>query len=205
MTKHRTTRANGQAKWRRRMDYLWHRRLAGVCTGGTPVPQDTGETPVPQGGKASGSLHSFDRRSFLRGTAAALTGVASVPSWAAPSTRDYPQAVAATRGPRHHFFGYYDKHPWDATGRYLLAMEIGFMGRHPEPGEPLTVGMVDLQDGNRYIPFDTTLAWCWQQGTMLQWVGTAPDREVIYNSVVDGRYVSLKTRGSSGTCQEQAE
>jgi len=110
---------------------------------------------------------------------------------AAPVGVTYPPARAVTRGPKHHFFGYYDKCPWDATGRYLLAMEIGFFDRQPRPGEPLTLGMVDLKDGNKYIPFDTTLAWCWQQGTMLQWLGSAPDREVMYNSVEQGRYLSV--------------
>lgn len=99
-------------------------------------------------------------------------------------------ARAVTRGPKHHFFGYYDKTPWDSTGRYLLGMESSFCDRQPKPGETLTVGMVDLKDGDRYIPFDTTAAWCWQQGTMLQWLGTAPDREVVYNSVSDGQYVA---------------
>jgi len=31
-----------------------------------------------------------------------------------------------TRGPRRHFFGYYDKCPWDSTGRYALALETDF-------------------------------------------------------------------------------
>jgi len=44
--------------------------------------------------------------------------------------RDIP-ARPATRGPKHHFFGYYDKCPWDATGRLLLALEVDFMGRPP--------------------------------------------------------------------------
>jgi len=100
-------------------------------------------------------------------------------------------AVAVTRGPSHHFFGYYDKCPWDRTGRRLLAMRIGFWNRQPRPGETLTVGLVDLDDDNRYVPLDTTPAWCWQQGTMLQWLGPAADREVIFNSVCDGAYVAV--------------
>jgi hypothetical protein len=36
-----------------------------------------------------------------------------------------------TGGPRHHFFGYHDKYPWDSTGRYVLALETGFMDRPP--------------------------------------------------------------------------
>ncbi len=104
---------------------------------------------------------------------------------------DYPPAKAVTFGPKHHFFGYYDKCPWDQTGRYLLSMEIGFYDRQPKKGEALTVGMVDLKSDKKYIALDKTLAWCWQQGTMLQWVGTAPDREIIYNSVDGDRYVSI--------------
>jgi hypothetical protein len=104
---------------------------------------------------------------------------------------EYPDALPVTKTPGHHFFGYYDKCPWDATGRYLLVMEIGFRDRQPEPGEPLTIGMVDLKDAEKYIPLDRTFAWCWQQGTMLQWLGSAPDREVIYNSVEGSQYVSV--------------
>ncbi len=145
--------------------------------------------------KKERSATETTRRSFLKGTAAAfgaVVGTRGTPrAVSAPDGASYPPARAVTGGPKHHFFGYYDKHPWDATGRYLLAMEIGFYGRQPKPGEPLTVGMVDLKDGDKYIPLDTTLAWCWQQGTMLQWLGTAPDREAVYNSVEDGRYVSI--------------
>ncbi len=132
-------------------------------------------------------MNMLTRRRFLQGLAASAV--------AAPATRgdndDFPPARAVTRGPKHHFFGYYDKCPWDATGRYLLAMEIDFRDRQPKPGEPLTLGMVDLKDNDRYVPFDTTLAWCWQQGTMLQWLPGAADREVIYNSVADGQYVAV--------------
>jgi len=144
-------------------------------------------------------LHrSIGRRQFLKGTGGYVLASsdfgsfvrASRGSEAVVSTRFLP-AKAVTRGPKHHFFGYYDKCPWDRTGRYVLAMEIDFCDRQPNPGEPLTVGMVDLKDDRRYIPLDRTLAWCWQQGTMLQWLGSAPDREIIYNAFENGQYLSI--------------
>lgn len=136
-------------------------------------------------------MQPVSRREFV-----ALAAGAVVPLAARGQVGGKPDTIrvparAVTRGPKHHFFGYYDKCPWDATGRYLLAMEIDFCDRQPRRGEALTVGMVDLKDGDRYIPLDSTLAWCWQQGTMLQWLGSAPDREVIYNGVADGKYVSI--------------
>jgi len=98
---------------------------------------------------------------------------------------------AVTSGPRHHFFGYYDKTTWDATGRYLLALETAFMDRPPTPDDAAVVGIVDLQQGNTYIPLDETLAWNWQQGTMLQWLPTAPDRLVVYNRREADRFVAI--------------
>jgi hypothetical protein len=130
------------------------------------------------------------RRSFV----GSLVGGAITSAASAQPRAEAPTALparAVTKGPKHHFFGYYDKCPWDKSGRYLLAMEIDFCDRQPKRGEALTVGMVDLKDNDKYIPFDTTLAWCWQQGTMLQWLGSAADREVVYNSVADREYVSI--------------
>ena len=39
--------------------------------------------------------------------------------------------IALTRGPKHHFFGYYDIQTWDSTGRYVLALESDFDDRFP--------------------------------------------------------------------------
>jgi hypothetical protein len=110
-------------------------------------------------------------------------------------------ARAVTQGPKHHFFGYYDVTPWDRTDRYLLANEIDFIDRQPKPGEKLTVGMVDTKDG-RYIPLDTTSAWCWQMGTRLQWFGSAPDREIVYNSVDGDRYVAVVRDAFTGKTRQ---
>ena len=101
------------------------------------------------------------------------------------------EAEAVTRGPQHHFFGYYDKTPWDATGRYLLGIQTTFIDRPPKPGEAAVLGRIDTQSGNLWIPFAQTRAWNWQQGSMLHWLGTAPDRALIHNDLRGGRLVAV--------------
>jgi hypothetical protein len=78
----------------------------------------------------------------------------------------------------HYFFGYYDKCPWDVSGKYMLALRAKFMDRSPEPDDEATIGLIDLHAGNRFLPLDTTQAWNWQQGCMLRWLSAT---EVIFN------------------------
>ncbi len=94
-------------------------------------------------------------------------------------------------GDAHHFFGYYDKPPWDASGRYLLAMQVDFMDRMPMPADRARIGMVDLEDGNRWIPLAATAAWGWQQGAMLQWLPSDPACKIIYNQREGDRFISV--------------
>ena len=98
---------------------------------------------------------------------------------------------AVTRGPRHHFFGYYDKCPWDISERYMLALEVDFMERPPGPEDCVTVGLIDLTNKNKWEPIGRTNAWNWQQGTMLQWLPTAPDRLIIYNKREKDGFISV--------------
>lgn len=139
-------------------------------------------------------MANWTRRDWL---AAAGTLAVGARLRAQPETIKLP-ARAVTKGPKHHWFGYYDKCPWDKTGRYLLAMESEFCDRQPTAKDAITVGMVDLKDNDRFVPLDVTRAWSWQQGTMLQWLGTAPDREVIYNSIADGRPAAMIRDVKSG-------
>ncbi|MBQ9500888.1 MAG: hypothetical protein IJU70_01900, partial [Lentisphaeria bacterium] len=94
-----------------------------------------------------------------------------------------------TEGPKHHFFGYFDKFPWDKTGRYLLSQEVGFTARQPVPGEKALLGMIDLQENCRFIPLAETDAWCWQQGCMFQWLNDS-GTEVIYNDREGDHFIS---------------
>ena len=89
---------------------------------------------------------------------------------------------AVTKPPRHHFFGYYDKQQWDATDRYMLGLSSEFHGRQPEAHESVGVGIIDTQNENQWRGIAETLAWCWQQGSMLQWIPDHKD-EIIFNTI----------------------
>lgn len=90
------------------------------------------------------------------------------------------EAVPLTSG-KHHFFGYYDKFPWNASGRYHLALETSFLDRQPTRDDMAVIGTIDTHDGNKWTPVAETSAWSWQQGTMLQWLPSEPEHTIIYN------------------------
>jgi hypothetical protein len=139
------------------------------------------------------------RREFVRAVAA--SGLAGSFLRAQPPKPDNPVKVparAVTRGPKHHFFGYYDKTPWDKTGRYLLVMGSEFCDRQPGPKDAISLEMVDLKDPGEPVPISATTAWCWQQGCMLQWLGSAPDREVVFNAIDRGEPVAVVKDVHSG-------
>ena len=98
--------------------------------------------------------------------------------------------IALTRGPEHHFFGYYDIQTWDSTGKYVLALESDFDDRFPTAGDTAVVGMVGWET-RRFHPLTETRAWNLQQGCMLHWLPTAPDRKIIYNDRDGDRFVSV--------------
>ena len=98
--------------------------------------------------------------------------------------RNHPlPARAITQGPKHHFFGYYDKFQVDAAGRRMLVMETDFVGVPLKGGEVARIGVVDLADDDSLTIVAETQAWCWQQSCMLQWLPSAPDRKIIFNTL----------------------
>jgi hypothetical protein len=130
------------------------------------------------------------RRAFLRSLSAALPALALLPRTArAVAVEAKPPSIRAlTRGPRFHWRGYYDKLLFDPGQRFVLANEVDFEGRSPRPDDVLHVGMIDLQDGDRWIELGTSRAWNWQQGCMLQWVpGT--ESSVAWNDREGDRFI----------------
>ena len=113
-------------------------------------------------------------------------------------------AVRVSPPDRHCFFGYFDKFPWDRSERYLLCQYADFEARQPVPGEKLTLGMIDLQDNNRFIKLAETDSWCWQQGCMFQWLNDA-ESTVIYNDREGDHFVArtldVKTGETKTICR----
>ncbi len=131
-------------------------------------------------------MEALDRRHFLALGASAVG--AALPSARRAGRGDPPPVRTITRGPRHHWFGYYDKLQFDPSDRFVLGNEVAFEHRTPAADDAVRVGMVDLVDGDAWIELGESRAWCWQQGCMLQWrPGSA--REVLWNDRVDGRFV----------------
>jgi len=143
-----------------------------------------------------------DRRRFvsamasLAGGAVAWRGASetsgcaeeTIPSKASSQLEAFVPTRQITRGPRYHWFGYYDKNEFDPTGRYVLANEVDFEGRGPIADDQISVGYVDTADGDRWVPIGTSRAWGWQQGCMLQWLGNE-GREILWNDREGERFV----------------
>ncbi len=135
---------------------------------------------------------ALTRRGFLRTTSAAAALAVGGTSFAraqeSQPPKELPPVRQITRGPKFHWFGYYDKLEFDPTGRFVLGMEVDFEHRSPKADDVIRVGMVDLEDGDKWIELGTSSAWCWQQGCMLQWrPGSAS--EVLWNDRQGDRYV----------------
>ncbi|MCP5539755.1 MAG: hypothetical protein H7A52_06370 [Akkermansiaceae bacterium] len=138
----------------------------------------------------------IDRRQFLQRGAFAVAGAGTAGRGFARESDDIAKysevlvpARAVTKGPKFHWFGYYDKLEFDPSNRFVLCNEVDFEGRTPTPEDRIRVGMVDLEDGDRWIELGKSDAWGWQQGCMLQW-RPGSKNEVIWNDREDGRHVS---------------
>ena len=121
------------------------------------------------------------RRTFLGGLAGAARG------WG--EAERLPAVRAITRGPKFHWFGYYDKLEFDPSSRYVLGMEAGFENRTPEPEDVIRVGVVNLGRDDEWTGLGESRAWCWQQGCMLQWL-PGSQSEVIWNDREGDHFVS---------------
>lgn len=76
-----------------------------------------------------------------------------------------------------YFFGYYDKSPWSPSNDHImLAHRFSIPVRMPGEFDEVDIGYFH---NGRFKKMGTSTAWNWQQGAMLQWLGT--DHHIIYN------------------------
>src|SRR5690554_6646227 len=90
------------------------------------------------------------------------------------------------------FFGYHDKTPFSANGKYLLANSVSADDKTINSECTLMkLGYFKVQESNyqnKFIQFSETKTWSWQQGAMLQWNPEKPNSQIIYNDLVNGQY-----------------
>lgn len=89
-----------------------------------------------------------------------------------------------TSGPKNHLFGYIGHVgtiPWNASGRYIVALRTDFVDRMPGPDDPAEIILLDTE--NDYAPraIDTSRGWNVQQGTMLYWNPADPENQFFFN------------------------
>jgi hypothetical protein len=136
----------------------------------------------------NGAVVRLRRREMLQllSTGVAGGGLSALLKTHAPTTDELPHVRAITRGPKFHWFGYYDKWQFDPSGRYALGCEVDFEHRSPKPDDVIRVGMVDLRNNDKWIELGSTRAWNWQQSCMLQFL-PGSQTDIIWNDrVKDG-------------------
>ena len=101
----------------------------------------------------------------------------------------FPPTRVITKGPGFHWFAYYDKLQFSPDNRFVLSNRVNFEHRSPTADDEIEIGMVDIQDGDKWIPLGKSKAWNWQQGCMLQWIpGT--ESKIIWNDREKDKFVS---------------
>ena len=94
-----------------------------------------------------------------------------------------------TEPPDHHFFGYYEKSPWDRPESALLCHAVDFEDRIPRADDAARIRLLDPESGEGRT-LGTTTAWNFQQGSMLQWLGPDYQERIVYNDRKDDEFVA---------------
>lgn len=94
--------------------------------------------------------------------------------------------------PNHeYFFGYYDKSPWDISGRYMICMRARDTWSEPDPDDTADILLLDSEGEQKVLNIATTHTWNVQQGCMAQWLGPEFKTKIIYNDLREGNYCSI--------------
>lgn len=129
------------------------------------------------------------RRNFLSTGLAGISLGGVVASGEVEPRSQFPPTRMITQGNGFHWFGYYDKLQFSPDNRFVLCNRVRFEHRSPTAEDEIEVGMIDLDDKDRWIPLGRSVAWNWQQGCMLQWI-PGGQFKVIWNDREGDRFVS---------------
>jgi len=130
-----------------------------------------------------------NRREFIKQLAGG-TVVLSLPALLSFAKENNLPVSAITKGPKYHWFGYYDKLQFDPTNRFVLCMEVDFEMRSPEKDDVIKIGYIDLYNADKWTTIGESRSWGWQQGCMLQWVPGSKSK-VIWNDRSGDNFVSI--------------
>ena len=89
-----------------------------------------------------------------------------------------------THGPKNHLFGYIGHVgtvPWNASGRYIVALRTEFVDRMPGPGDAAEIILLDTENEFAIRAVDESRGWNVQQGTMLYWNPGDPENQFFFN------------------------
>ncbi len=78
-----------------------------------------------------------------------------------------------------YWFGFHDKCPWSSDGSMLLANKLDVPLRMPLPHDYVEVGFFSGENQTEFHPVAKTRSWNYQQGCMLQWIGSS--RLLVFN------------------------
>ncbi len=110
-----------------------------------------------------------------------LAGCSSPPA-AEPSSNLERKQI--TQGPKNHLFGYIGHVgtiPWNASGRYIVALRTDFVDRMPEPDDVAEIILLDTENDYAIRTVDESRGWNVQQGTMLYWNPVDPENQFFFN------------------------
>lgn len=103
---------------------------------------------------------------------------------------DMPGLTQVSSDGAAHNFGYYDKSPWSADGRYMIYLAPPHDAMRCASADPTAIVLFDTATREERI-LAHTRTWNSQQGCMLQWLGPDYSSRILFNDFRDGRYCSV--------------
>jgi len=96
-----------------------------------------------------------------------------------------------------YLFGYYDLQPFNKN--LHLTHKVPYADHIHQRGDRAEIGLLDIERPGIFEKLDTTGAWNFQQGAMLQWNPASPEDEILYNSITDDDYNATILNIRTGT------